>query len=83
VYGSTTVACPGAGTWTKRGTVSGARGVGADDCSPLALVMHSNRPAHVVFDISGWFTGGAAPGFVPATPTRLIDTREALGPPPR
>jgi hypothetical protein len=60
-----------------------ARGVGADDCSPLALVMHSNRPAHVVFDISGWFTGGAAPGFVPATPTRLIDTREALGPPPR
>jgi NAD(P)-dependent dehydrogenase (short-subunit alcohol dehydrogenase family) len=36
--------------------------------------------ANGVVALAGWFTGGSAPGFVPAVPRRVLDTRLAFGP---
>jgi hypothetical protein len=48
-----------------------------------AICVHSHRSADIVVDLAGWFTGGSAPGFVPAVPQRVLDTRLAFGPGPR
>jgi hypothetical protein len=47
-----------------------------------SICVYTNVPAHVVIDISGWFSGDAVNAFVGSTPVRFIDTRSALGPPP-
>ena len=38
--------------------------------------------AHVIVDVTGWFEGDEAAGFVGVVPERLVDTRIALGPQP-
>ncbi|MDX2381420.1 MAG: SpoIID/LytB domain-containing protein [Acidimicrobiia bacterium] len=48
-----------------------------------SICIHTSQVADVIVDVAGWFTGGSKPGFVAATPNRLIDTRRAVGPRPR
>ncbi len=48
-----------------------------------SICIHTHKVAHVIVDVAGWFTGGSKPGFVPATPKRVVDTRVAVGPRPR
>lgn len=47
------------------------------------VCVYSSTGADVVVDISGWFAGTGANGFVGATPDRLIDTRKGVGAPPQ
>jgi hypothetical protein len=44
-------------------------------------VYNSSAGVHVVADVQGYYTStaGAGGGFVPVEPTRLVDTRSALG----
>jgi hypothetical protein len=47
-------------------------------------VEHNAGDAHIVVDVQGYFRtdpGGPASGFVPVTPKRLVDTRNATGTP--
>jgi hypothetical protein len=47
-------------------------------------VFNANGTVDLLIDVNGWFSGGgsAAPGgFVPLTPTRILDTRTPLGVP--
>jgi hypothetical protein len=48
-----------------------------------SICVYTNTVADVIVDVAGWFTGGARPGFVAATPKRELDTRIAVGPRPR
>jgi peptidoglycan hydrolase-like amidase len=64
-----------AGTRVANGVVAP---IGAD--GSVCIYVHGD--AHVVVDISGWFAGGADPGFVGSTPKRIVDTRYAVGPIP-
>jgi len=48
-----------------------------------SICVYTNNSSHVVVDISGWFGGDVSNAFVGSTPVRFIDTRSALGPPPR
>jgi lysophospholipase L1-like esterase len=48
-----------------------------------SICVYTNTVADVIVDVAGWFTGGAKPGFVAATPKRELDTRIAVGPRPR
>lgn len=50
-----------------------------------AFEVYTSNGDHVIVDITGYFTGPSAPSsseglFVPSTPTRVLDTRRALGP---
>jgi hypothetical protein len=47
-----------------------------------SICVYRNVSAHVIVDISGWFSGNAVSAFVGSTPVRFIDTRSALGPSP-
>lgn len=53
--------------------------VGADG----TICVYTSQPAHVIIDLAGYFDGstsnGQDPSFTAATPTRLVDTREAVG----
>jgi hypothetical protein len=51
--------------------------IGADG----SVCVFTSANAHLIVDIGGWFTGGAAPSFVGNVPKRLVDTRNAIGPP--
>ena len=42
------------------------------------VCIFASVPAHVVVDIAGRFGGGGS-SFVPATPTRILDTRPGIG----
>ena len=48
-----------------------------------SVCFYSNVPTDIVVDIAGYFSGDAGNAFVGSTPTRVIDTREALGPAPK
>jgi hypothetical protein len=51
--------------------------VGADG----AICIFSDQEADVLVDVLGWFAGGAQPSFVGAVPSRIVDTRNAIGGP--
>ena len=61
------------------GTV--ANGVVAPLGDDGAICIFSSQGADVLVDVVGWFGGGAQPAFVGAVPTRLVDTRNAIGGP--
>jgi hypothetical protein len=42
------------------------------------VCFYTNQTSHLLVDISGWFSGSS---FVGTTPTRVIDTRNAIGGP--
>jgi len=60
-----------------------ANGVVAPIGDNGSVCIYTHASTHVVVDVAGWFSGGASPGFVGATPKRFVDTRIALGPAPR
>jgi hypothetical protein len=45
-----------------------------------AIKVYTDKPAHIIVDVFGYFSTTAANGFVPVTPDRVIDTRS--GPKP-
>jgi hypothetical protein len=46
------------------------------------ICIYTNRPAHVIVDLVGYFDGAVTDvPFVAATPTRLVDTRIGVGAP--
>ncbi len=53
--------------------------IGADG----SVCIYTSADAHLIVDISGWFTGGATPAFTGNIPRRLVDTRNNIGPAPR
>ena len=53
--------------------------VGADG----TVCIYTSADAHLIVDISGWFTGGETPAFTGNIPQRLVDTRNNIGPAPR
>jgi hypothetical protein len=52
--------------------------IGADG----SVCIFTSANAHLIVDISGWFTGGADPAFVGNIPRRMVDTRNDIGPSP-
>ena len=52
--------------------------IGADG----TVCIFTSADAHLIVDISGWFTGGATPAFTGNIPRRLVDTRNNIGPAP-
>lgn len=52
--------------------------IGADG----SVCIFTSADAHLIVDISGWFTGGATPAFTGNIPRRLVDTRNNIGPAP-
>jgi hypothetical protein len=46
-----------------------------------AVCLYSDQQSDVLVDVLGWFGGGAQPPFVGAVPSRLVDTRNAVGGP--
>ena len=52
--------------------------IGADG----KVCIYTSADAHLIVDIAGWFTGGAAPAFTGNIPRRLVDTRNNIGPAP-
>jgi peptidoglycan hydrolase-like protein with peptidoglycan-binding domain len=63
-----------AGSVVANGVVTslGARG---------AVCLYSDQQSDVLVDVLGWFGGGSQPPFVGAVPSRLVDTRNAIGGP--
>ncbi|MCX6521338.1 MAG: hypothetical protein NTZ21_11800, partial [Actinobacteria bacterium] len=62
-----------------RGQTRAAGGI--HSVGPDGLTIHLSAGGHVIVDLTGWFTGEAAPvgtvgTFVPVDPIRLLDTRE-------
>lgn len=47
-----------------------------------SVCIFTSADAHLIVDISGWFTGGASPAFTGNIPRRLVDTRNNIGPAP-
>jgi peptidoglycan hydrolase-like protein with peptidoglycan-binding domain len=60
-----------------------ANGVIAPIGGDGSVCIFTSANAHLIVDISGWFTGGASPAFVGNIPKRLVDTRNSIGPTPR
>ncbi len=48
-----------------------------------SICVFTSTDAHVIVDLTGWFSGGGEPSFVGTVPKRLVDTRNAIGPIPR
>jgi hypothetical protein len=46
-----------------------------------AVCLYSDQQSDVLVDVLGWFGGGAQPPFTGAVPSRLVDTRNAIGGP--
>jgi hypothetical protein len=46
-----------------------------------AVCVYSDQQSDVLVDVLGWFGGGAKPPFTGAVPSRLVDTRNAIGGP--
>lgn len=46
-----------------------------------AVCLYSDQESDVLVDVLGWFGGGAQPPFIGAVPSRLVDTRNAIGGP--
>ncbi len=64
----------------KGGTV--ANGVVAPIGPDGSVCVFSDKDAHLIVDVAGWFTGGSTPGFTGNVPRRLLDTRNSIGPAP-
>ena len=64
----------------RGGTV--ANGVVAPIGPDGSVCVFSDKDAHLIVDIAGWFTGGSSPGFTGNVPLRLLDTRNSIGPAP-
>lgn len=47
-----------------------------------SVCLFSNKAAHMIVDISGWFLTNSGNDFIGTTPSRFIDTRTAIGPGP-
>jgi hypothetical protein len=63
-----------------RGSVV-ANGVVTSLGSGGAVCVYSDQASDVLVDVLGWFGGGAQPPFTGAVPSRLVDTRNAIGGP--
>ena len=74
--------CPEASNvnFARGGTV--ANGVIAPIGADGSVCVYTSDNAHLIVDIAGWFTGGAAASFEGNVPKRLVDTRNAIGPAP-
>jgi hypothetical protein len=46
-----------------------------------AVCLYSDQQSDVLVDVLGWFGGGAQPPFVGAVPSRIVDSRNAVGGP--
>ena len=46
-----------------------------------AVCLYSDQQSDVLVDVLGWFGGGAKPPFTGVVPSRLVDTRNAVGGP--
>ena len=46
-----------------------------------SVCLYSDQESDVLVDVLGWFGSGAVPPFVGAVPSRLVDTRNAIGGP--
>ena len=46
-----------------------------------SVCLYSDQQSDVLVDVLGWFGGGAQPPFTGAVPSRLVDTRNAIGGP--
>src|SRR5690606_14302525 len=42
--------------------------------------VYTDKPAHIIVDVFGYFSTTAANGFVPVTPDRVLDTRSGAKP---
>ena len=58
-----------------------ANGVVTSLGSGGAVCLYSDQQSDVLVDVLGWFGGGAQPPFTGAVPSRLVDTRNAIGGP--
>jgi len=56
-------------------TIANALTVGVDGSGRISVRNHSDGPVHLVVDVTGRFTGGAA--FNPVTPVRAHDSRDS------
>jgi hypothetical protein len=54
-------------------TIANALTVGVDGAGRISIRNHSDGPVHLVVDVTGRFTAGAA--FTPVTPVRAYDSR--------
>jgi hypothetical protein len=59
-----------------------ANGVVAPIGADGTVCVYTSAPAHLVVDITGWFSGGDASAFTGNVPVRLVDTRNNIGPAP-
>ncbi|HSP30048.1 MAG TPA: hypothetical protein VLN74_15965, partial [Ilumatobacteraceae bacterium] len=46
-----------------------------------AVCVYSDQQSDVLVDVLGWFGGGAQPPYTGAVPSRIVDTRNAIGGP--
>jgi hypothetical protein len=63
-----------------RGSVV-ANGVVASLGEGGAVCLYSDQQSDVLVDVLGWFGGGAQPPFTGSVPSRLVDSRNAVGGP--
>jgi hypothetical protein len=71
--------------WDRPGQTRAAFAVVPVSGAGLTIDVSPGAAAHVLVDIAGWFTGPSAPSsarglFVPVTPHRALDTRQADSP---
>ena len=57
-----------------------ANGVIAPIGANGSVCVYTSANAHLIVDVAGWFTGGAASSFDGNVPKRLVDTRNGIGP---
>jgi hypothetical protein len=58
-----------------------ANGVIASLGANGSVCVYSDQQSDVLVDVLGWFGGGSQPPFTGAVPTRIVDTRNAIGGP--
>ncbi len=58
-----------------------ANGVVTSLGSDGAVCLYSDQQSDVLVDVLGWFGGGSQPPYTGAVPSRIVDTRNAIGGP--